>query len=234
MEPRRNLFTIGQAAEYLGVSIDTLRRWEKKGRVEAFRSPGGHRYYERDDLDKLFGKKYVHEEKPLKEEIEKPEPVVKQVVTEELPEPPVSVPVEPAPYIPPEPIIEIQPPTPPIPSRIITIPEVAPIQIARKIEEPVESTHPIVYPPQIPVPNVQNNVPIPSPDRSFLVPQLSPLKEPVRNERSVISHPQSKGNSKETIQVIIIITVLALVIILAIILVIMMVKSSQSVLSPSP
>lgn len=53
--------SIGKAAEYLGVSIDTLRRWDKKGRITSLRSPGGHRYFLKRDLDNLFGKKYVRE-----------------------------------------------------------------------------------------------------------------------------------------------------------------------------
>lgn len=51
--------TIGESSEYLGVSIDTLRRWEKKGVISAVRSPGGHRYFIKKDLDKLFGQKYT-------------------------------------------------------------------------------------------------------------------------------------------------------------------------------
>src|SRR3989344_4233733 len=51
--------TIGESSEYLGVSIDTLRRWEKKGVITTVRSPGGHRYYFKKDLDKLFGLKYT-------------------------------------------------------------------------------------------------------------------------------------------------------------------------------
>src|SRR3989344_5706909 len=50
--------SIGEASEYLGVSIDTLRRWEKKGKIEPMRSPGGHRYFNKKDLDNLFGRKY--------------------------------------------------------------------------------------------------------------------------------------------------------------------------------
>lgn len=34
---------IGQAATLLGVSVDTLRRWEDEGRIEMTRSEGGHR-----------------------------------------------------------------------------------------------------------------------------------------------------------------------------------------------
>lgn len=41
---------IGEAAEVLGVSITTLRRWEAEGKLVAEHTPGGHRRY---DLAKL-------------------------------------------------------------------------------------------------------------------------------------------------------------------------------------
>jgi excisionase family DNA binding protein len=42
---------IGQAAKHLGISIDTLRRWDKSGKLPARRSEGGHRYYSQTDLE---------------------------------------------------------------------------------------------------------------------------------------------------------------------------------------
>lgn len=42
---------IGKAAKYLGVSRDTLRRWEKKGKIKAVRSPTNRRYYTKKQLD---------------------------------------------------------------------------------------------------------------------------------------------------------------------------------------
>lgn len=53
--------SIGNAAKFLSVSIDTLRRWEKKGKVTSFRSPGGHRYFLKEDLKNVFGKKYYRQ-----------------------------------------------------------------------------------------------------------------------------------------------------------------------------
>src|SRR3989344_994083 len=61
IEPNK-LLSIGEAAEYLGVSIDTLRRWEARGRIVPLRSPGGHRYFSKNDLDSLFNKKYTRDE----------------------------------------------------------------------------------------------------------------------------------------------------------------------------
>lgn len=46
------LLNIGQAAEILGVSIDTLRRWDENGKLVAIRKEGGtHRYYRENDLE---------------------------------------------------------------------------------------------------------------------------------------------------------------------------------------
>lgn len=46
------LITITQAAEILGVSLDTLRRWDKSGKLVAIRKEGGvHRYYREKDLE---------------------------------------------------------------------------------------------------------------------------------------------------------------------------------------
>lgn len=44
--------SIGKAAELLGVSVDTLRRWETAGKISTSRTPRGHRRY---DLTELYG-----------------------------------------------------------------------------------------------------------------------------------------------------------------------------------
>jgi predicted site-specific integrase-resolvase len=44
--------SIGPAAKELGVSKETLRRWEKAGKIQVERTPSGHRRY---DLSKLHG-----------------------------------------------------------------------------------------------------------------------------------------------------------------------------------
>src|SRR3990172_8197266 len=46
------LLTITQAAEILGVSLDTLRRWDESGKLVAIKKDGGtHRYYREKDLE---------------------------------------------------------------------------------------------------------------------------------------------------------------------------------------
>jgi molybdopterin-binding protein len=37
-------YTIGQAAEFLGVSPDTVRRWADRGELKVTRTAGGHRH----------------------------------------------------------------------------------------------------------------------------------------------------------------------------------------------
>lgn len=45
------LVAIGEAAELLGVSIDTLRRWDNDGSFPSIKSPKGHRYYSRVQIE---------------------------------------------------------------------------------------------------------------------------------------------------------------------------------------
>lgn len=52
MDKQNNLFSIAQAAEFLGVSIDTLRRWDKSGKLVAtHKNDGTHRFYVQRDLE---------------------------------------------------------------------------------------------------------------------------------------------------------------------------------------
>jgi molybdopterin-binding protein len=45
---------VGQAAEMLGVSVETLRRWEVEGRIHMERSGGGQRLVAIDDVARLL------------------------------------------------------------------------------------------------------------------------------------------------------------------------------------
>ncbi len=50
-------FKIGEAAKCLGVSIDTLRRWEKSGKIKTVKSPGGTRFYPKVELARVKSQK---------------------------------------------------------------------------------------------------------------------------------------------------------------------------------
>lgn len=45
---------VGQAAEMLGVTVETIRRWEAEGRLRVTRSPGGQRLIPVDDITRLM------------------------------------------------------------------------------------------------------------------------------------------------------------------------------------
>ncbi len=47
----KDLISIGETSELLGVSIDTLRRWDKSGRFPAEKSDGGHRVYSKAKVE---------------------------------------------------------------------------------------------------------------------------------------------------------------------------------------
>ncbi|MFH1354220.1 MAG: MerR family DNA-binding transcriptional regulator [bacterium] len=45
---------IGKAAEMIGVTVQTLRNWEKSGKLRAQRSAGGQRYYDLRDIQRFM------------------------------------------------------------------------------------------------------------------------------------------------------------------------------------
>jgi excisionase family DNA binding protein len=51
---RDTLLRVGQAAEMLQVSVDTLRRWEAEGRLRTERSAGGQRMVPVTEVTRLF------------------------------------------------------------------------------------------------------------------------------------------------------------------------------------
>lgn len=52
---QNKLISIGEAAKLLGVSIDTLRRWDSAGRLPSIRGGSrGHRYYRQSDIDQYL------------------------------------------------------------------------------------------------------------------------------------------------------------------------------------
>lgn len=53
------LLSIGRAAKKLGVSVDTLRRWDASGKLVAVHQPSGHRYYYLSDLEAFTSDLFV-------------------------------------------------------------------------------------------------------------------------------------------------------------------------------
>lgn len=50
-----NIYRVKEFAERIGKSPDTLRRWDRDGKLPAKRSAGGHRYYDESDVRKALG-----------------------------------------------------------------------------------------------------------------------------------------------------------------------------------
>ncbi len=53
-------------AEQIGVSVETLRRWDRTGKLKAKRTPSNHRYYTEEDLLQARGLKPITEERLIK------------------------------------------------------------------------------------------------------------------------------------------------------------------------
>lgn len=59
------LLGIKEAAVYLNVSQDTLRKWDKANKLKPLKTVGGHRRYDADSLDEFLGKKKQEENIPI-------------------------------------------------------------------------------------------------------------------------------------------------------------------------
>lgn len=51
MPKNADLLWIGEAAELLGVSTETIRNWTSAGKLAAVVTPGGHRRYRKEDVE---------------------------------------------------------------------------------------------------------------------------------------------------------------------------------------
>ena len=49
----KNYVPISEAAQFLGVSMATVRRWDKKGILHAIRRSGRYRYFALNELEKV-------------------------------------------------------------------------------------------------------------------------------------------------------------------------------------
>lgn len=58
--PRQRLYTASEAARALGVSLDTLRRWDRTGRIRTRRDAANRRLVPRSEIDRLLGREEAH------------------------------------------------------------------------------------------------------------------------------------------------------------------------------
>lgn len=71
----KDVVAIGEAARLLGISQDTLRRWDKSGKLPSVKSVGGHRLYSRFQIElylsnlQILAKKWVESSTELPAEL---------------------------------------------------------------------------------------------------------------------------------------------------------------------
>ena len=50
-------YKLGEAAKALGVTVQTVRDWDKAGKIKSERTEGGHRRYDESEILKISGKR---------------------------------------------------------------------------------------------------------------------------------------------------------------------------------
>jgi molybdopterin-binding protein len=51
----REFYSVGEAAKTQGISVDTLRRWDRQGRIKAERDQGNRRVVPSSEIERLRG-----------------------------------------------------------------------------------------------------------------------------------------------------------------------------------
>ena len=51
----REFYSVGEAAQTLGISLDTLRRWDSQGRIKTRRDSGNRRIVSAKEIERLRG-----------------------------------------------------------------------------------------------------------------------------------------------------------------------------------
>lgn len=62
MTSSNQFISANKIQERFGISSSSLRRWDKEGKIQTIRTPGGFRLYGLHDINKLFNEKLLHEE----------------------------------------------------------------------------------------------------------------------------------------------------------------------------
>ena len=56
-----DVYRIGEAASVLGVRVETLRRWEREGKLQTERTPGGQRTVSAAEVARLLSEQNAHQ-----------------------------------------------------------------------------------------------------------------------------------------------------------------------------
>lgn len=63
----KNILSISEAASLLGVSDETLRNWERDGKLTPFHTEGGHRRYYKTDIERIMLRDQIKSKIPIQE-----------------------------------------------------------------------------------------------------------------------------------------------------------------------
>jgi excisionase family DNA binding protein len=75
----KNILSISEAASLLGVSDETLRNWERDGKLTPFHTEGGHRRYYKTDIEKIIVKDQIKDNIPVSE-LEKIKDAIEKII----------------------------------------------------------------------------------------------------------------------------------------------------------
>ena len=56
----KTVYTASEAAQALGISLDTLRRWDREGRIKTKRDAGNRRVVSAKEIERLRGRDHGH------------------------------------------------------------------------------------------------------------------------------------------------------------------------------
>ena len=163
-------YSIGEAAKFLSVSIDTLRRWEKAGKIRTLRSPGGHRYFIKSDLEGAFGQRYsraTHSQ----EETSKPTQLPQSDIP--LPTQPSSTAVD-------------QPTAAPVPPDYRPLPQEPTLDSPAPLQEEITEAPPVFEPTEAQLPQTQ--------EKRYMVEEIdatAQTPEPLTNQAITPTEPES-------------------------------------------
>src|SRR4051812_27600075 len=65
VKQKEDMLRVGDAAEALGVSVDTVRRWARDGRIAIVRSTGGQRLVSRTEVDRIMATRRRGPDRPI-------------------------------------------------------------------------------------------------------------------------------------------------------------------------
>lgn len=79
----KQFLNVKQVAKILGVTSLTIRNWDKRGKLQAYRNPiNNYRVYKIEDVEKLLDE--IENSRNIAEEIKPAEPKARKIMIEEL------------------------------------------------------------------------------------------------------------------------------------------------------